>query len=78
MKGPLDKALAEAGLTVDKVQFVDVVGLGSNVPAIIKILREFFGKEPGRTMNASESVARGCALQCAILSPTFKVREFQV
>ncbi|KAF8727010.1 hypothetical protein HU200_019505 [Digitaria exilis] len=29
-------------------------------------------------MNASECVARGCALQCAILSPTFKVREFQV
>ncbi|KAF9595883.1 hypothetical protein IFM89_005369, partial [Coptis chinensis] len=34
--------------------------------------------EPRRTMNASECVARGCALQCAILSPTFKVREFQV
>jgi heat shock protein 4 len=29
-------------------------------------------------MNASECVARGCALECAILSPTFKVREFQV
>ena len=29
-------------------------------------------------MNASECVARGCALQCAVLSPTFKVREFEV
>ncbi|PQQ07870.1 heat shock 70 kDa protein 15-like [Prunus yedoensis var. nudiflora] len=50
----------------------------SRVPAIIKILTDFFKKEPRRTMNASECVARGCALQCAILSPTFKVREFQV
>ncbi|GJN35845.1 hypothetical protein PR202_gb24657 [Eleusine coracana subsp. coracana] len=44
----------------------------SRVPAIIKIITDFFGKEPRRTMNASECVARGCALQCAILSPTFQ------
>jgi len=30
------------------------------------------------TLNADESVARGCALQCAILSPMFKVKEFHV
>lgn len=78
VKGPLEKALAEAGLTIEDVHMVEVVGSGSRVPAINKILTEFFKKEPRRTMNASECVARGCALQCAILSPTFKVREFQV
>ncbi|KAK7261836.1 hypothetical protein RIF29_28158 [Crotalaria pallida] len=78
VKGPLEKALAEADLTVENVHMVEVVGSGSRVPAINKILTEFFNKEPRRTMNASECVARGCALQCAILSPTFKVREFQV
>lgn len=78
VKGPLEKALAEAGLTVENVHMVEVVGSGSRVPAINKILTEFFKKEPRRTMNASECVARGAALQCAILSPTFKVREFQV
>ncbi|CAL0308764.1 unnamed protein product [Lupinus luteus] len=78
VKGPLEKALADAGLTVENVHMVEVVGSGSRVPAINKILTEFFGKEPRRTMNASECVARGCALQCAILSPTFKVRDFQV
>ncbi|AQL09836.1 Cell growth defect factor 2 [Zea mays] len=77
VKRPLEKALAEAGLTTENVHFVEVVGSGSRVPAIIKIITDFFGKEPRRTMNASECVARGCALQCAILSPTFKVREFQ-
>ncbi|KAK3137331.1 hypothetical protein QOZ80_5BG0450890 [Eleusine coracana subsp. coracana] len=78
VKGPLEKALTEAGLTAENVHFVEVVGSASRVPAIIKIITDFFGKEPRRTMNASECVARGCALQCAILSPTFKVRVFQV
>lgn len=78
VKGPLEKALADAGLTVENIHSVEVVGSGSRVPAVIRILTEYFGKEPRRTMNASECVARGCALQCAILSPTFKVREFQV
>ncbi|KAF8388996.1 hypothetical protein HHK36_025681 [Tetracentron sinense] len=78
VKGPLEKALLEAGLTVENIHSVEVVGSGTRVPAIIRILTEYFGKEPRRTMNASECVARGCALQCAILSPTFKVREFQV
>ncbi|CAA7013871.1 unnamed protein product [Microthlaspi erraticum] len=78
VKRPLEKALADAGLGIEDVHMVEVVGSGSRVPAIIKILTEFFGKEPRRTMNASECVSRGCALQCAILSPTFKVREFQV
>ncbi|KAL5975145.1 hypothetical protein ACLOJK_031824 [Asimina triloba] len=78
VKSPLEKALTEAGLGVENIHSVEVVGSGSRVPAIIKIITEFFGKEPRRTMNASECVARGCALQCAILSPTFKVREFQM
>ncbi|XP_057732077.1 heat shock 70 kDa protein 15-like [Arachis stenosperma] len=78
VKGPLEKALAEAALTIENVHMVEVVGSGSRVPAINKILTDFFKKEPRRTMNASECVAKGCALQCAILSPTFKVREFQV
>jgi molecular chaperone DnaK (HSP70) len=37
-----------------------------------------YGKIPNTTLNADEAVSRGCALQCAILSPTFKVREFSV
>ncbi|GJU44080.1 heat shock 70 kDa protein 15-like protein [Tanacetum coccineum] len=78
VKKPLVKALAEAQLTVGDIYAVEVVGSGSRVPAVIKILTEFFGKEPRRTMNASECVSKGCALECAILSPTFKVREFQV
>ncbi|GJP56806.1 hypothetical protein CLOM_g15853 [Closterium sp. NIES-68] len=78
VKAPCQRALLESGLTIDQIAAVELVGSGSRVPAILKILAEFFGKEPRRTMNASECVARGCALQCAMLSPAFKVREFEV
>jgi heat shock protein 4 len=78
VKGPCEKALAESNLSLDKIHAVEVVGSGSRVPAILKILSSVFGKEPSRTLNASECIARGCALQCAMLSPTFRVREFEV
>eukprot|EP00252_Welwitschia_mirabilis_P014823 TRINITY_DN32865_c0_g1_i1.p1 TRINITY_DN32865_c0_g1~~TRINITY_DN32865_c0_g1_i1.p1 ORF type:complete len:858 (-),score=185.61 TRINITY_DN32865_c0_g1_i1:424-2997(-) len=77
VKSPCLQALQESGLSVEKIHAVEVVGSSSRIPAILKILTETFGKEPRRTMNASECVARGCALQCAILSPTFKVRDFK-
>jgi len=77
VKKPLEKALAEAGLVVENIHAVEVVGSASRIPAILRILTEFFAKEPRRTMNASECVAKGCALECAILSPTFKVKDFQ-
>lgn len=39
---------------------------------------QVFGREPSTTLNADEAVARGCALQCAMLSPTFKVKDFSL
>jgi heat shock protein 4 len=78
VKGPCEQVLIEAGVNVDKIHAVEVVGSGSRIPAISKILTETFGKKPRRTMNTSEWVARECALQCAILSLTFKVCEFKV
>merc|ERR1719436_140490 len=42
------------------------------------MIESVFGKAASTTLNADEAVSRGCALQCAILSPVFKVREFSV
>lgn len=78
LKVPCVRALAEAGLSVDRIHSVEVVGSGSRIPAILRTLSSLFHKEPSRTLNASECIARGCALQCAMLSPTFRVRDFQV
>ncbi|KAJ6376571.1 hypothetical protein OIU76_025677 [Salix suchowensis] len=75
---PSRKAMADAGLSVRKIHSVELVGSGSRIPAISKLLSSLYGKEPSRKLNSSECVARGCALQCAMLSPVFRVREYEV
>ncbi|RHN57769.1 putative Heat shock protein 70 family [Medicago truncatula] len=75
---PCHKALADAGLTVDKIYSVELVGSGSRIPSITGLLTSLFKRELSRTLNASECVARGCALQCAMLSPVFHVKEYEV
>lgn len=61
-----------------KIDAVELVGGSSRVAAIRRIAKQIFGQEPTSTLNADEAVARGCALQCALLSPTRKGREFIV
>ncbi|CAH8372107.1 unnamed protein product [Eruca vesicaria subsp. sativa] len=75
---PCQKALADSGLSLDQIHSVELVGSGSRIPAISKMLSSLFKRELGRTVNASECVARGCALQCAMLSPIFRVRDYEV
>lgn len=75
---PCNKALADAGLAAEKIHSVELVGSGSRIPAITRLLSSLFRREPSRKLNASECVARGCALQCAMLSPVFRVREYEV
>merc|ERR1719414_1677496 len=62
----------------DENYAVEVVGGSTRIPAIKTLCEKVFGKAPNTTLNSDEAVSRGCALQCAILSPTFKVREFNV
>ena len=52
---------------------VEIVGASTRIPAIKAIIERVFSKVPSTTLNADEAVSRGCALQCAILSPVFKV-----
>ncbi|PFH55201.1 hypothetical protein XA68_10392 [Ophiocordyceps unilateralis] len=75
---PLEQALAQAKLSKEDIDIVEVVGGGSRVPALKDRIQSFFGKALSFTMNADEAVARGCAFSCAILSPVFRVRDFSV
>lgn len=75
----LDAAKAACGMEVKDIDSVEMIGGASRVPWVKRMCSEAFdGKELSTTMNADESVARGCALQAAILSPLYKVREFKV
>eukprot|EP00932_Pfiesteria_piscicida_P004067 SRR837773.1397.p1 GENE.SRR837773.1397~~SRR837773.1397.p1 ORF type:complete len:759 (-),score=443.32 SRR837773.1397:92-2368(-) len=74
----LEAALKASGMSPEEVDSVELVGGGSRVPWVKKLCGEVFGKDLSTTMNQEESVARGCALQAAILSPLYKVRDFKV
>ena len=62
----------------EDIDLVEIVGGSTRIPAVKQMVQEVFGKEPSTTLNADEACARGCTLMCAILSPTFKVKEFKI
>lgn len=74
----LKDCLEQSGLKKEDIYSVEIVGGSSRIPSIKTIIEKVYEKVPSTTLNADEAVSRGCALQCAILSPTFKVREFSV
>uniref|UniRef100_A0A803TFQ1 Heat shock protein 105 kDa n=1 Tax=Anolis carolinensis TaxID=28377 RepID=A0A803TFQ1_ANOCA len=75
---PLRSLMDQIQLKADDVYAIEVVGGATRIPAVKERIGKFFGKDVSTTLNADEAVARGCALQCAILSPAFKVREFSI
>lgn len=75
---PCSQALLEAGLNAEKIVSVELVGSGSRIPVVGTLLTSLFKREPSRKLNASECVARGCALQCAMLSHVYRVRDYKV
>uniref|UniRef100_A0A3B3V1I7 Heat shock protein 4a n=1 Tax=Poecilia latipinna TaxID=48699 RepID=A0A3B3V1I7_9TELE len=78
VEGPLRSVMEQTKLKKEDIYAVEIVGGATRIPAIKERICKFFGKELNTTLNADEAVARGCALQCAILSPAFKVREFSI
>eukprot|EP00831_Metopus_contortus_P061430 TRINITY_DN5328_c0_g1_i1.p2 TRINITY_DN5328_c0_g1~~TRINITY_DN5328_c0_g1_i1.p2 ORF type:complete len:290 (-),score=51.06 TRINITY_DN5328_c0_g1_i1:471-1340(-) len=55
-----------------------MVGEASRIPIVISKAKEVVGAPISRTMNSADCVARGCAIQCAMLSPLFKVKEYGI
>ncbi|KAK8127716.1 hypothetical protein PG984_008824 [Apiospora sp. TS-2023a] len=76
--GPIEQALAEAKLTKEDIDVIELVGGCTRVPSLKDRIQEYFGKQLSFTLNQDEAIARGCAFSCAILSPVFKVRDFAV
>nr|WKJ30260.1 Hsp-3 [Glaciozyma antarctica PI12] len=73
---PLERALADAGISKDDIEAVELVGGSTRVPALKNRIQDFFGRPLSFTTNQEEAIARGATLACAMLSPVFKVREF--
>jgi molecular chaperone DnaK len=69
---PCRKALEDAGLKASEIDEVVLVGGSTRVPAIQKAVKDFFGKEPNRTVNPDEVVAVGAAVQGGVLAGDVK------
>ena len=63
----------------DDVEFVELVGDTTRIAILQDNIKMLFKKtELQRTLNALEVVARGSALQCAMLTPNFSVQPFKL
>ncbi len=69
---PCKLALKDAGLTTADIDEVILVGGSTRIPAIQKVVKDFFGKDPSKGVNADEVVAIGAAIQGGVLTGEVK------
>ncbi|TAH27044.1 MAG: molecular chaperone DnaK [Cytophagales bacterium] len=69
---PCKKALKDAGLSIDKIDEVILVGGSTRIPRIQEEVEKFFGKKPSKGVNPDEVVALGAAIQGGVLSGDVK------
>jgi molecular chaperone DnaK len=69
---PMQQALKDAGLDPKTVDEVILVGGSTRIPKIQQIVKDFFGKEPNRSVNPDEVVAIGAAIQGGVLGGEVK------
>ena len=69
---PCKKAVKDAGLSPGDIDEVILVGGSTRIPAIQKIVKDFFGKEPSKGVNPDEVVAIGAAIQGGVLAGDVK------
>ena len=69
---PCRAALRDAGLQANQIDEVILVGGSTRIPAIQRVVEEFFGKAPNRSVNPDEVVAVGAAIQGGVLTGEVK------
>jgi len=69
---PCKQALSDAGMKPSDIDEVILVGGSTRIPAIQKLVEDFFGRAPGKGVNPDEVVAVGAALQGAVLTGEVK------
>ena len=69
---PCKQAVADAGLTTAQIDEVILVGGQTRMPIVQQKVKQFFGKEPNRSVNPDEVVAIGAAIQAGVLKGEVK------
>jgi molecular chaperone DnaK len=70
--GPCKQALKDAGVDASKIDEIVLVGGQTRMPKIQQIVKDFFGKEPNKSVNPDEVVAIGAAIQGGVLAGDVK------
>ena len=69
---PCRKALEDAHLNASQIEEVLLVGGSSRIPKVQELVKEFFGKEPNKSVNPDEVVAIGASIQGGVLAGDVK------
>ncbi len=69
---PCESALKNAGLSVNDIDEIILVGGSTRIPAIQDAVKKFFGKDPSKGVNPDEVVAIGAAIQGGVLTGEVK------
>jgi len=65
---PCKKAIADAGVEINKIDEVVLVGGSTRIPKVQQMVKDFFGKEPNKSVNPDEVVSIGAAIQGGVLA----------
>ena len=70
--GPVKQALSDAGMDPSKIDEVVLVGGSTRIPLVQAVVKDLFGKDPHKGVNADEVVAVGAAIQAGVLAGEVK------
>ncbi|KAF9559889.1 heat shock protein 70 [Agrocybe pediades] len=65
---PVEQVMKDAGVKKSEIDEIVLVGGSTRIPKVQQLLKEYFGKEPSRSINPDEAVAYGAAVQGGILA----------
>ena len=66
-KQPFEAVMKDAGVTIDEISHVVLVGGSTRMPAVTELVKKLTGKEPNKGVNPDEVVAAGAAIQAGVL-----------
>lgn len=69
---PIENAMKDSGLKKDQIDEIVLVGGMTRMPKVVQVVKDYFGKEPNKTINPDEVVAVGAAIQGGVLAGDVK------
>ena len=75
LRKPIERSLRDAGVSLDEIDKIVLVGGATRSPVVRKFVAKLFGRIPSFNINPDEAVAIGAALQCGIKSRDKEIQE---